>query len=401
MRSVTLGAVTCMALMACGDSGSSSVTDSAGIAITTSTAPTWGEPPEWTIDSTPLLAIGDARDSAAVLLIGVTGVRLLGDGRIAVVSNDEKAVLYFDEQGRPAGRTGRVGQQPGEFRQVILAGARHDSLLLWDYELDRATVVDPGGRVDRTFGFTATDTSARYGFGPAGWFDDGSILVAGRIGARTGEASGVRRDPVPLRRASGTGVVGDSIGTVPGNEQFVVATGRYVSSMERAFGRRSVIGVRGTSTLVATGDRDEVMVFDRRGRLDALWRIARPARAIDPKDTTVLALRQRAQMSQLPPEFAAAMRRAIDSTGLPAALPPYDQMVVDETGATWLRDDVGPIRRDTAASRWTVIDGKGRWLGSVVTPARFVVHQVTRDRIAGVWTDPDGVEQVHLYRLHR
>ena len=93
--------------------------------------------------------------------------------------------------------------------------------------------------------------------------------------------------------------------------------------------------------------------------------------------------------------------RSIDSAGVPAALPPYDQLLVDVTGAAWLRDDAGPIRRDTVAGRWTVFDRKGRWLGAVVTPRRLVVHQVTRDRVVGVWTDEDGVEQVRVYSLRR
>lgn len=387
---------------ACGtDSGERTVVDSAGISIVTSSAPVWGDAPAWTVDSTPITRIGDAADSGAALLIGITGVRLLGDGRVAVVSNDEKAVLYFDPQRRPMGRTGRAGNGPGEFRQVVLVASTRDSLLLWDYELDRATMIDPGGRVDRTFPFAAPDSASQYGFAPAAQFDDGSILVAGRIGATIGQASGARRDPVPLARASATGAVEQALATIPGNEQLVVSTSQYVSAMERPFGRRSVIGTSGSRTLVATGDRDEVMVLGRGGQVEALWRIQRAPRAIDAGDLETQAARQRAQAQQLPAAFASAMLATIDSAGVPTALPPYDQLIVDETGATWLRDDAGPIRRDTVAGRWTVFDRKGRWLGAVVTPPRLVIHQITRDRVVGVWTDQDGVEQVRVHPLRR
>ena len=83
--------------------------DSAGVSIVTSLAPTWGDSVVWSVDTTPALSIGDATDRDAVLLIGVSGVRLLEDGRLAVVSNDQKAVLYFSAAGRSAGRAGRAG----------------------------------------------------------------------------------------------------------------------------------------------------------------------------------------------------------------------------------------------------------------------------------------------------
>ena len=283
----------------------------------------------------------------------------------------------------------------------MLVASADDSLYLWDSELDRMTVIGPGGRIERTFAFASGDTAARYGFGPAGRFRDGSLLVAARLGATIGERSGMRREMIPLRRASATGAVTDTIGSIPGNEQLVVSTDRYVSSMERPFGRRSVIGTSGNRTLVTTGDRDEVLVISPVGRVEALWRIERAARPLDSLDTRIQRARLQAQAAQLPPAFAAAMISAVEAAGFPVVLPPYDQLIVDETGAVWLRDDVGPVRRDTVAHRWTVRDSRGRWLGAVVTPSRFVVHQVTKDKVVGVWTDEDGVEQVRIYRLRR
>jgi hypothetical protein len=111
--------------------------------------------------------------------------------------------------------------------------------------------------------------------------------------------------------------------------------------------------------------------------------------------------RYEAQAAQLPPEFARAMLAAIAEAGFPQELPPYDQLLVDATGATWLREDVGPIRRNIGPQHWTIFDRKGRWLGEMTTPAELVVHQVTRDRVVGIWTDADGVQQVHVHALRR
>lgn len=392
-----------LAATACGkDAGRAGRTtvDSAGVSIVTSTVPVWGDSAAWTIDSVPILAIGDPTHAAAALLIDIVAVRLLDDGRLALLSNDEKAILYFDASGLPVGRAGGRGEGTGEFQQVTLIGAPSDSMLVWDHELDRGTMFSPGGRPVRTFPLTG-DSGARYGYAPAARFDNGDLLVAARIGATLGERTGVRREPVPLRRASATGVVGEPVIVVPGNEQLVVSTTQHVSAMERPFGRRTLIGTNGDDVMIATGERDEVVMVRPQGRKGLVWRIDRPVHVVDSIDRARQMARYQAQAAQLPPEFARAMLAAIAEAGFPQELPPYDQLLVDATGATWLREDVGPIRRNLGRQHWTVFDRKGRWLGEVTTPAGLVVHQVTRDRIAGIWTDEDGVQQVHVHTLRR
>lgn len=401
-----LSAATCVTIAACGGGDRSAgyvATDSAGIRVVTSTAPAWGASSRWSIDTVPVLSIGDASASPAVLFIGVTGARQLDDGRFVVANSGDMALIYFDARGKELLRVGREGAGPGEFRQLTLVATAVDSVLLWDAELDRATLFDGAGKLVRTFRIEARDTSgvSRFGFAPAGRFGDGSLLVAGRLGATTGEQSGLRRDTIPLRRASAEGAVGELIASIPGTEQLIISTKRYLSMADRPFGRRSVTAADGDRVIVGSGDRDEVEVYDTGGTLLAVWRIDRARRAISAIDVAMLGQRQAAQLRQLPPDFADAMRRTLLQVGVPGTLPPYDQLVVDATGATWLRDDVGPVRRDTVAHRWTVLDRDGRWLGSVGTPRRLVVHQITRDRVIGVWSDEDGVEQVRMYRLRR
>ncbi len=384
------------------DAGRSARTtvDSAGVSIVTSAVPVWGDSAKWKIDSAPLLVIGDPTRAGAALLIDIVGVRLLEDGRVVVVSNDDKSILFYDKSGLPVGRAGGLGNRVGEFQQVTLIGAPSDSILIWDHEMDRGTMFSPGGLPVRTFTISG-DSGSRYGFAPAARFADGELLVAARVGATLGELTGVRREPVPLRRASATGVIGDSVIVVPGNEQLVVSTSQHVSAMERPFGRRTLIGTHGDEVLVATGEHDGVVVVRPKGRTQLVWRIDRPARLVDSTDRRMQMARHEAQAAQLPPEFAGPMLDAIAEAGFPRDLPPYDQLLVDATGATWLRRDVGPVRRDTGPQQWTVFDRKGRWLGDVTTPAGLVVHQVTKDRIVGIWADEDGVQQVHVHGLRR
>src|SRR5690606_32467500 len=107
------------------------------------------------------------------------------------------------------------------------------------------------------------------------------------------------------------------------------------------------------------------------------------------------------QLNQLPRPFAEAVHAALDGVGFPRVLPTFDAMLRDATGAIWVRNDVGPILRDSIPRSWTVFDARGSWLGEVQLPKRVEVQQITRDRIVGVWKDADETEHVRLYRLRR
>ena len=248
------------------------------------------------LDTTPQLSIGEATGANPILLVEVDGVRLLSDGRIAVVSGGEQAVLYFDAAGKLLRRSGRPGEGPGEFRSITLVGNLGDSLLLWDGQLDRATLLDPDGKVARTFTLVRSDTA---------------------------------------------------------------------------------------------------------GATHAVYRIDRARRAIPASEIDALGRKQGEQLTQLPADLAGPLRKVMLDVGVPATLPTAYQLVVDADGAVWLRDDVGPVMRDSIPSRWSVLDRGGGWLGDVTTPRRTEIHQITRDRVVGVWRDENDVEYVRIYGLRR
>ncbi|MEP6590251.1 MAG: hypothetical protein ABJC19_03620 [Gemmatimonadota bacterium] len=377
--------------------------DSAGVTLVTSTVPAWQAGHGWRLDTTPQLSIGEATGANPILLVEVNGVRLLSDGRVAVVSGGEQAVLYFDAAGKLLHRSGRPGEGPGEFRSITLVGNVGDSLLLWDGQLDRATLLDPDGKVARTFTLARSDTvgGPRFGFAPAATFGNGALLVAGRAGAATGDRNELRRDTIPLALADSRGRIGRVMVQVPGTEAIVVTTPRYVTRFDRPFGRRTSIATRGTETLVNSGDLDGVTLYDTAGATHAVYRIDRARRAIPAAEIDALGRKQGEQLTQLPPDLAGPLRKVMLEVGVPATLPTAYQLVVDADGAVWLRDDVGPVMRDSIPSRWSVLDRTGGWLGDVTTPRRMEIHQITRDRVVGVWRDENDVEYVRIYRLRR
>lgn len=395
----------CCVLTACGGdarSGTATVRDSAGISLVTSSAPAWGSASEWSVDTTPALTIGHMTDGVGSPMSTVTAVRLLADGRLAVSSNDEHAVMFFDAKGNEVGRSGREGSAPGEFRQATILGVIGDSLVVWDGDLDRGTVIGTDGALVRTFQLRAGDSTQRaVGFAPIDLFADGSLLLAGRIAAVSGTTGGLRRDPIPLRRAAADGAIGPLLATVPSTETIVISGAGFVSSFERPFGRRTVTATRGSELLFATNDADLVARVNGDGKLAAIMQLERAGRAVQETDVVAFTNRRVQQLNQLPPAFAKAIAEQTQGIGFPAVLPPFDGMLVDPTGAVWLRDDVGPVQRDSIARSWTVLAPDGTWLGRVVTPRRLLVHQITKDRVIGVWRDEKDIEHVRSYRLRR
>ncbi len=407
MRCAARIALIALLASACGSDGGSSrgvtVTDSAGVHLVTSMAPAWSDGNGWRVDATPVLSIGDASQVDAVLLVEVAGARILGDGRLAVANGADRAVLFFTAKGARDGRLGGDGSGPGEFRAVSLIGLRNDSLVLWDAQLDRATIAPLDGGTSRILliGKGDTTSASRFGFAPVDLFEDGALLLAGRTGASSNDQGGVRRDPVPLRRAGWDGTIGRQLAVVPGSENIVASGPGFVTVFERPFGHRTHTIAAGNELLVSTGDFDGVMLFDSLGTLKAIWRLDRARRAVSPSDVEAVTERRTQQLNQLPPEYAEAIHAVVKDIGFPTVLPPFDAILRDATGATWLRNDVGPVLRDSIPRTWTVLDSTGRWLGEVTVPPRVEVQQITKDRILGVWRDDDDVEHLRLYRLRR
>lgn len=377
------------------------VTDSAGVRIVASTAPAWGSGSGWQVDTTPERVIGDANTLPAVLLIGVSGVRQLDNGTLVVSLDDDKTVRWFDRDGAEERRVGGPGEGPGEYGSVALTGMLGDSLLIWDGQLDRATVLAPDGAAVRTFRPVFADTSVAFGMAVTAAFDDGRLLLAGRSGARSEMPSGLRRDTIPLAVASRDGLVEQVITRVHSHENVIVTGQGFVTMLPRPFGPRTALTTDGTALLVSDGQFDEVVRYPLDGSPVTIYRLDRPRRLIALSEVEQQRRRLAQQVEQLPETIGQAVAEVMASVGVPTVYPAHDRILVDGTGAIWLREDIGPRRSEIEARRWDVIDRDGRWLGLVTTPARLEVYQVTRDRVIGVWRDENDVEHLRVHRLAR
>lgn len=102
-------------------------------------------PPEWALEATPVLAVGDTEDSDTALFSRITDVRLMPNGALAVADGAASAVLLFDAAGTPIGTRGRRGRGPGEFAgQISLARLADDAVAVWDPSQSRWSAVQVG-----------------------------------------------------------------------------------------------------------------------------------------------------------------------------------------------------------------------------------------------------------------
>ncbi len=401
------GAALLLSLAACGGSGSdrasSSTRDSSGVDIVTSTAPVWSTPGRWHVDSTPLLAVGDGARRGDPLLINVVAARYAVDGEIVIITSDDAMVRWIDAHGDVRASRGGFGEGPGEFRDLVFIGTVGDSVVLWDGQLGRVSVLTPTPTGTRSFRLQGGDsaTAPEFGYVPIGVLGAERLVLAGRRGARSRERSGLRRDSIPFATASMAGMIGPVFALVPGAETVVVSTDQFVTMIPRPFGAQTAVTVEGDEILITVGDVDEVRHYRPGSGLVRIDRLDRPRRLIAPADFDQQGQRLGAQTAQLPKAVTTAILSAMMAAGLPKVYPTYDRILIDTDGNAWMREDIGSERALDEARRWTILDQAGLWLGQVTTPRRFELHEVMRDRLLGVWREPNGGEVVQVLRLTR
>ena len=176
--------------------------DSAGIEIVENHAPEYADGEFWTIDPEPEIVLGGSEnlsglaDDSAQLIWSVVGLARLPDGRVAVLSSENKQLMLFEPSGELAGIVGGPGEGPGEFtRPERLQYLPPDTLVVWDYFLSAIDYFDSSGKLlrERTVDYTrlrelgAWGESRRLPLGVSGNDGLAAATGGGRAGAQEGE----------------------------------------------------------------------------------------------------------------------------------------------------------------------------------------------------------------------
>ena len=98
-----------------------------------------------------LLVTADLRiDGMQADLVPIGGVAVMADGTIAILQPQDYIIRFFSAGGEPLGAIGGRGEGPGEFQDMIQLAWLADTLVVYDQELRRFTLMSPNREFVRT-----------------------------------------------------------------------------------------------------------------------------------------------------------------------------------------------------------------------------------------------------------
>ena len=361
--------------------------DSAGIRIVESFAPAWGDSARWRVDPAPLLDLTESGTGDAHDFHSVRGVMRLPDGGISVANRGSGEIRKFSPAGLHVGSAGGSGEGPGEFanlQRIELAG---DSMIVLDWD-GRMALFGPGLELVRTI-WPDPDINR------IGYLGHG-IIVAEAV-VPDYDAVGLVRHPTVLVLFDLEGTRGDTIGWTPGWQEYT----NEVLSAAPLFDKSSVLDTRGDRIFVGSSDRMQIEELDTKGDTVRILRIpdyplALTAEQVRAERNARLDIPLPPGVTSLPPYFV----DAVEDMPSPETRPAYANILVDPTGAVWLRPFRG-MSEDAGPEPWPVLGADGAWLGSVEIPEDFRVMEIGVDEILGVWTDDVDVQHPQVLHLSR
>lgn len=387
-------------LAACGGSdaaatGATIVQDSAGVKIVESVAPAWEEGDAWQLSATPLLEIGATDGPPEYLFNRIVGAVRFEDGSIVVANAGSQQIRFYDASGAHQRTVGRSGSGPEEFQSMgWMDRFRGDSLVIYDPQSARATVIS------RTGEFTRTISLERHSSGGlpslVGAAGDGTFIA--RVNAVLAEddlASGMLSTPATYYRlSSADGALQDSIITLPGRESHLQIGEGSITVMQPLIGPAPHVAATGDAVYIGFGGVFEIRRYNSDGVLQNLIR-----RGGEPKplSATDLASLRDKRLEGMEPEGMERMGQVLESMPTPLVRPAFASLLADQSGNLWVEESNLPGE----PNRWAVFEAEGRLLGSIDLPDGFRPFQAVDDYILGVATDDFGIERVHVYGVEK
>ncbi len=332
-------------------------------------------------------------------------LRLPNNG-VAIADWGRRRVLRFDSLGALQRVYGRDGSGPGAFRAPTLVQVvAGDSLLLWDPVLRRVSWLSLVSGETRDL---LLQSSLVYGSSPiVGQMNDGTLLVKHEL------QEGLQRPPAPI--AGGFGGTTPSMGIglepaspfpsgAPSSVRAVVfrmsGQGRQVAQLADDVLVRELTGTgfrflspalqmatNGARVLLGYNASWQVRVLDANG--DSLTTLTRNwrARAVNDAEREALV----ASLVQANPSaVSSASVRFADS------VPAFGRLLLSEDGTVWANGFTAPAQFTDSV---TVFNSRGRLLGTLALPPRFIPTEAGADYLLGIGAGNDGVFEIRRYGL--
>ncbi len=349
-------------------------------AIVHSGAPAWGSASPWVVGATARHVVGGATGDEG---FAVSGAARLADGRFVIGIGGLNEVRMYGPNGALQHSFGGTGIRPGQFRAIGPIRVRGDTIVVVSLLDSRLEMFDDRGALLRSVALQPP--LGLVAVAPFAQLDDGSILAwASEPGPPLPVAGTTLQDTIDILRYALSGELRARLARLPGPKQLVTDADGGVRQVAMPFALRpAAAAVRG-EVLTGSGDQPAVAVRDSTGRVRRVYAWTAPRMAVD----SALRARFRGLAGEAPgvplPDNVA---RILDAMRFPDTLPVWQALLVDDDGAIWVDTYQPPWQDD---SQWTVLDGEGRWLGSVRLPPAFQPTQIGHDFVLGLLSDDTG-----------
>ena len=330
-------------------------------------------------------AVLEDASSEGVLLSSVQELSVDSRDQVYLIDSDHDGIVMLDPGLAHRGTIGREGEGPGEF--IGLSGVQvlpGDSLMVWDFQLQRITVFRPGSDEPAYIHALGTPESSQDTRRLTGL---GSYLARSSTAYQAdGSDEGTTRTEVLRHVREEAGRVVDEVVTeYPANESLVFRREGFVMAAGHPFGRRSFVEILGGRRIVhATSDAVAVRIIDVESQAESGFAYETiPARVTrEELDAAVEGTRSE------------SLGRVLRDGG-PYDWPTLTDLEVDDEDRIWLSIP----RPDRSSVEWAAFTPDGTHLVSVHLPSAFAVHAVRGGRFIGVVEDELGVPRVMAYRL--
>lgn len=379
------------------------VFDSSGITVVVNPPAMASTMERWELNPDPILEVGsEGATGEDGILFQVVGAFMVEGSREVVVGNKGTSeVLVFDSSGVLARRIGGYGQGPGELEglyglhpcsggQFMVHEGRRASV--FTLEGDLVWVTPPEWRDMFNFEGISLDCSSVLFMVPT----PPSDLRPGRV--ESWDGTFLWGDLVTGERTELT--------TFPVFQTLGREVNGVLQWVSFPWWRRARWVVAGDRVLLATGEKAEVEVWDRRNGLVGVFRWPSPPTAITAADraqnvrvrTTKLA-EDPSRAPYIPPS---------EEIFVPELKPALWEMLIDRSGTLWVQEypfwyggwGFGWANRiGVAPVNWTVLDPAGRAIAAAAVPADIEILSVHGENIVALWRDSLMVEHVRVYRL--
>jgi hypothetical protein len=358
--------------------------DSSGVTIVENARPTRSV--ALTLDSVPVADIGGLGAAHAEFPGPVSSAFRGRSGSILVVAWTATRIAVFDSTGTWVEDIGRMGGGPGEFEGLGWAyPAPGDSIVSYEPFNRRLQVFAPDGGFVR---LVSLRPPSNFEYPRLQGVTRGGLLATARRFQPSPADYSLASIGGALFAFSSDGARVDSLLELPPNDRIWVRGGTW----SRPFDTGNTVRVAGEHIFVAHTGHLAVEVYDGRGRLKRLVRIAEPRRPLASGeyqravDSTLDQLTNPSQRTVMQEAFASAPRNEL--------APAFEGLVGGRDGGFWLWR--------TATTRVvSVIDSTGRWSGDASLPEGFRPLEIGPNWALGTWSDADGVVHVRLHRVRR